>query len=164
VSTPEGGLPRFSVGVSAVSALAVVALVASAPAALGIALLGVTLVGLGLRRHRDGPLATGAGTLLVAVVLAGLDGRSTGWLLAATVPVILTWTSARHAVQLGRQVGRVASTLRVELVRTISTLAGLVAGAGSAYLLERTVTGGESPLALALLLVTVVAFTVALRR
>ncbi|MDS0260730.1 hypothetical protein NDI56_15085 [Haloarcula sp. S1CR25-12] len=161
--SPTGGLPRFSVGASAVAVLVVAALVAPAPAPLGVALLGGGLLAAGLVRRRDAPLAVGAGALFSAVVLAGIDGKSTGWLLLAAVPAVLAWTSARDAVRLGRQVGRAASTLRVELVRTVSTLTALVAGGGAGYLLERTLTGGESPLALALLLVAVVAFTLALR-
>jgi len=163
VSRTEGVLPRFSLGVTAVSTLVVAGLLVTAPGPLAVAILGAAVLAGGLARRRDGALAVGAGTLFSAVVLAGIDGRSTGWLLAASVPALLAWTSARHAVALARQVGE-AATLRVELVRTLSTLTALVTGGVSASLLARTVTGGESPLALALLLVAVVAFTVALRR
>lgn len=163
MSSTDAGLPRFSLGVTAVSVLAVAGLLVTAPGPLGVALLGGAVLGVGLARRRDGPLALGAGTLFTAVVLAGIDGRSTGWLLAASVPALLAWTSSRHAVGLARQLGS-GATLRVELVRTVSTLTALVAGAASGYLLERVVTGGESPLALALLLVALVAFTVALWR
>jgi len=141
----------------------VVGLLATTPGPLGVALLGAVLLAVGLLWRRDGPLALGAGALFTAVVLAGLGGRSTEWLLAATVPALLAWTSARHGVKLARQLGD-TGTLRVELVRTVSTLAALVAGGAGGYLLERVVTGGGSPLALALLLVAVVAFTVALWR
>ena len=163
MSSSEAVLPRFSLGVTAVSATVVSALLVTAPVPLAVALLGAVLLAAGLVWRRDGSLALGAGTLFSAVVLAGLDGRSTGWLLAASVPALLAWTSSRHALVLARQ-SRGAATLRVELVRTVATLTALVAGGGAGYLLTRTVTGGESPLALALLLVAVVAFTVALRR
>lgn len=163
VSSTENSLPRFSLGVTAVAVLLVAGLLRTAPGPLGVALLGGALLAAGLWWRRDGPLALGAGALFTAVVLAGLDGRSTEWLLAASVPALLSWTSARHAVVLARQVAG-GATLRVELVRTVSTLAALVAGGASGYLVTRTVAGGESPLALALLLVAAVAFTVALRR
>ena len=156
------GIPRFSLAVTVVSAATVAALLVTAPTSLGVALLGAALLAVGLLWRWEAPLALGAGTLFGAVVLAGVDGRSTGWLLAASVPALLAWTSARHALVLARQ-ARGAATLRVELVRTVSTLTALVAGGAGGYLLSRTVTGGESPLALALLLVAVVAFTVALR-
>lgn len=163
MSSTEAELPQFSLGVTAVSTLVVAGLLVTAPGPLGVALVGAALLAIGLQWRRDSPLALAAGTLFTAVVLAGIDGRSTGWLLAASVPALLAWTSARHAVGLARQMGG-GSTLRVELVRTVSTLAALVAGGAGGYLVTRTVTGGESPLALALFLVAVVAFTVALRR
>lgn len=159
----SGTLPRFSAGVSAASVVAVAALVAPAPAPLAVVAFGGALVAVGLYRRTDGMLALGAGTLFAAVVLAGIEGRSLGWVLAAAVPAVLAWTSARHALQLAAQVGGAATTLRVELVRTIATSTALVAGGASSYLVTRTVSGGSSPLALALLLVAVVAFTIALR-
>lgn|GEM_PF-2455815 len=163
MSSTEAELPRFSLGVTAVSVLLVAGLLVTAPGPLGVALLGGALLAVGLLWRREGALALGAGALFTAVVLAGIDGRSTAWLLAASVPALLAWTSSRHAVGLAGQIGA-GATLRVELVRTVSTLTALVAGGAVGYLLQRTVTGGESPLALALLLVAVVAFTVALWR
>ncbi len=156
------GIPRFSLAVTAVSAATVTAMLVTAPTSLGVALVGVALLAVGLLWRRDGALSLGAGTLFGAVVLAGVGGRSTGWLLAASVPALLAWTSSRHALVLARQ-ARGAAALRVELVRTVSTLTALVAGGAVSYLLSRTVTGGESPLALALLLTAVVAFILALR-
>ena len=163
MSSTERSMPRFSLGVTGVSAATVAALLVTAPGPLGVALLGGAALAAGLAWRREGVLALGAGTLFTAVVLAGIDGRSTGWLLAASIPALLAWTSARHAVGLARQMGD-GATLRVELVRTVSTVTALVAGGAGGYLVTRTVTGGKSPLALALLLVAVVAFTVALWR
>jgi len=159
----SAGLPRISLGVCTASVLVVLALLAGSPAALGLALVGTTALAAGLAWARDGALALGVTVLFGAVVFAGLDGRSTGWLLGAATPVVLSWTTGRYAVRLRRQM-RGGETTRVELVQAVATIAALVAGGGVAYLLDRTVTGGESPLALGLLLVAVVAFTVALRR
>ena len=160
---PRYDLPRFSVGVTAVSVLAVAAVVAPAPAPLGVVAVGAVALAVGLGRRSEAALALGAAALLGGVVLAGIDGRSVAWFLAVTVPVVFAWVSARDAVGLAAQVGRGSTTLRVELVHTVSTLAALVAGGGAGYLVSRTMTGGSSPLALALLLAAVVAFTVALR-
>ncbi|MDS0280822.1 DUF7519 family protein [Haloarcula onubensis] len=162
MSSTDADLPRVSLAVTGLSVATVAGLLVAAPGPLGVALAGAGLLAGGLWSRRERPLALGGGALFGAVVLAGVDGRSTGWLLGASVPALLAWTSSRHALVLARQM-RGAGTRRVELVRTVSTLTALVAGGGVGYLLTRTVTGGESPLALALLLVAAVAFTVALR-
>ena len=157
-----GALPPVSVGVTAVAVVVVAVLVAPSPVPLGVALTGGVGVAIGLFRFESRSITAGAGLLFVAVVLSG--GRSTGWYLAATVPVVLAWVNARYALRLGRQIGRAGATLRVELVHTILTLAVLVVGGGAGYVASRSVTGGGSPLSLALLFVAVVLFTVALRR
>jgi hypothetical protein len=157
------GLPRLSVGVTALAVAALAVLVGPEPAPLGVLAVGTLLLAVGLRRKREAWLALGGATLLAGVVLAGLDGRSTGWFLAAATAAVLAWTSGRYAVRLARQVGRAGTTHRVELVHTISTVTVLGVGGGTGYLVSRSVTGGSSPLVLALLLVAAVAFTVALR-
>ncbi|MHC3378827.1 DUF7519 family protein [Haloarcula sp. H-GB5] len=158
----EPGLPRFSTGVSAVSVLAVFGFVASDPVSLAFAVVGGLAVGVGLLRRIEFALTAGVGGLFVAVLQAGADG-SPEWVLGATVPVVLSWVTARHALRLGAQVGSVAPTLRVELVHTVSVVVLLTAGGGIGYLVYRSVTGTPSPLALGLLLLAVVAFTLSLR-
>jgi len=148
--------------VTVVAVVAVVVLVAPSPVPLGAALAGGMGVAIGLSRFESFPITAGAGLLFAAVVLSG--GRSAGWYLAATVPVVLAWVNARYALRLGRQIGRAGATLRVELVHTVLTLTVLVVGGGAGYVISRSVTGGGSPLSLALLFVAVVLFTVALRR
>jgi hypothetical protein len=150
--------------VSVVAVLAVAGIVAPSPVALGAVALGGASIGVGLRRLGTGWIATGAGLLLAAVVLAGPPGRSSGWFLAAAVPVALAWLNARYAVRLGRQVGPATSTLRIELVHAILTLAVLVAGGAVGYLVVRSVTGTGSVLSLGLLFVAVVVFIAALVR
>lgn len=158
-----GGLPRVSVAVTAVAVVTLAALVWPAPAPLGVVVAGGLLLAVGLSRRREAWLALGGSAVLAGVVLAGLDARSTGWFLAAAVPAVLSWTSARYAVRLAGQVGRAGETLRVELVHVVSTVTVLAIGGGTAYLVARSVSGGQSPLVLVLLLVAAVAFTVALR-
>ncbi|MFC7075515.1 DUF7519 family protein [Haloarcula halophila] len=159
----NGTPPRFSVGLSALATLVVLALAAPAPAPLGVGLLGALLGAVGVVRDRDGLLTLGAVGLFGAVLLARTAGRSPVWLLAASVPVVLAWVTARHACRLGRQMGRSVPTLRVELVHAVSTLAVLVGGGGVGYLTYRSAVTSTSPLAVGLLLLAAVAFTVALR-
>jgi hypothetical protein len=156
------GLPRFSTGVSVVSVLVVIGLVVSDPASLAVAVVGGLAVGVGLLRQSEFALTAGVAGLFVAVLQAAAGG-SPEWVLGATVPVVLAWVTARHALRLGAQVGSEAPTLRVELVHTVSIVVLLTAGGGIGYLVYRSVTGTPSPLSLGLLLLAVVAFTVSLR-
>jgi len=156
------GLPRFSAGVSAVSILVVVGLVTSDPASLAFAVVGGLAVGVGLLRRSEFALTAGVAGLFIAVLQAAAGG-SPEWVLGATVPVVLAWVTARHALRLGSQVGSEAPTLRVELVHTVSIVVLLTAGGGTGYLVYRSVTGTPSPLSLGLLLLAVVAFTLSLR-
>ena len=158
-----GGLPPVSVGVAAVAVVAVAAVVAPAPAPLGTVTAGGLSLAVGLHRRREAWLAVGGSALLAGVVLAGLDGRPTAWFVAAAVPAVVAWASGRYAVRLAEQIGRAGATRRVELVHAVSTVTVLGVGGGTGYLIARSVTGGSSPLVLALLLVAAVAFTVALR-
>lgn len=160
---PPAALPRFSVAVSALSVLVVCALVSPTPAPLALALVGGLALGAGLARDAEFALTAGAAGLFAAVLVAGSDGRSVEWVLAAAVPVVLAWVTARYALRLGAQVGRSPGTLRVELVHGVSTTILLAAGGGVGYLAYRSVAGSPSPLALGLLLLAVVAFTVSLR-
>ncbi|EMA11325.1 hypothetical protein SAMN05443574_10325 [Haloarcula vallismortis] len=157
------GLPRFSAGVSIASVLAVLGLVASVPVALAFAGGGGLAVVAGLLRRSELALTAGVSGLFIAVIQAGTGAGSPEWLLGATAPVVLAWVTARHALRLETQIGVEAPTLRVELVHTISVGTLLTAGGGVGYLIYRSVTGTPSPLALGLLLLAVVAFTVALR-
>ncbi|WP_324756503.1 DUF7519 family protein [Haloarcula sp. GH36] len=157
------GPPRFSVGLSALAAVVVLVLVGPFPAALGVGLLGTLSGAVGVARDSGWLRTLGAAGLFGGVLLAGTAGRSPPWLLAATVPAVLSWVTARHACRLGRQVGRDAPTLRVELVHAVSTLAILVGGGGVGYLTYRSAVTSTSPLAVGLLLLAAVAFTIALR-
>lgn len=156
-----GSVPRFSVGVSLVSVLAVSGLVAPLLVPVGTAALGGLVIAVGLYRRAFLWLGVGTSGLFVAVVIAGTE-RSPAWSLAATVPVVLAWLSARYAVRLGQQVGHETATRRIELVHTISTVTVLGVGGTLSYMVARSVGGTSSPLAVALLLIAVVAFTVTL--
>ncbi|MFC6975405.1 hypothetical protein ACFQL1_13290 [Halomicroarcula sp. GCM10025709] len=155
--------PRLSLGLGAVATLAVFVLVAPAPAPLGIATLGTLLGVLGIVRDQDVLCSLGGIGLFGSVLLAGTAEHSAVWLLGASIPVVLAWATARYACRLGRQVGHGVPTHRVELVHAVSTLAILVGGGGVGYLAYHGAVTSTSPLALGLLLLAAVAFTVALR-
>lgn len=107
-------------------------------------------------------LTAALGIVRLVSPLCDTDGPAIARRLGASVPAVLARTSSRYAVRLARQLGG-EKTLRVELVRTVSTVTAHVTGGAVSDLLSQTVTGGEPPFSLALLLVAVVAFTVALR-
>lgn len=155
-------LPLLSVGVSAVGVLAVAGAVAPTPVPLAAAVFGGAFVAVGLVRFEDWWLTVGAATLFGALVLDG--PRSTEWFLGASVPVVLTWTNARYALRLGRQVGRAGDTGRVELVHAVLTVTVLAVGGGFGYVVSRSVRGSGSLLSVGLLFVAVVLFTLALQR
>lgn len=108
-------------------------------AELGPGLLGVAVLGLALRplaRDVTVTLATaGAGLVLHAVLMTGI-AHSAGrlQLLVATAGTVAAWDAARHAITLGRQVGRGSGTRTVELLHVGATMgvgglfAGLAAG------------------------------------
>lgn len=144
------------------SALAVVAVVLETLGGLALAVVGATLVAVGLWRTRRLAVTLGATALFGAVLYVGV-GRGPLWLLGATVPVVLTWALAGHALTLGRQVGRTGETWRVEAVHAVATLVVIVFGGGAGYVGYRSVGGAQSPLAIAFLLGSVLAAVVALR-
>jgi hypothetical protein len=145
-----------------VSGLAVVVLLSESFVGLPAALVGVAFVGIGLWRASGRLVALGATVLFGAVLVVGL-GRGPLWVLGATVPVVLAWALAGHAVRLGQQVGRRGETWRVETVQAVATLVVVVVAGGVGYLGYRTITGSQSPLAIALLLGSVIAATLVLR-
>lgn len=144
------------------TSLVVVALVANDPTGLAGAIVGTGCVAVGLWRVDERTVTVGVLALLGAVILVG-SNRTPGWLLIATVPVILVWAIGGTTLRLGRQIGRAGETLRVELVHSVATLTVVTFAAGSGYLVYRSVSGTQSALAVALLVGSVIAAMVALR-
>lgn len=142
--------------------LLVVGLVAASPLSVATSVFGTLCLGVGLWRVEYEPVTLGVAALFGAVLYVGL-GRPPLWLLSATVPVILVWGAARHAVRLGRQVGRTGKTVRVELVQSVSTFVVVVLAGGLGYLTFQSVSGTVSLLGVVLLLGSVVTVTLVLR-
>jgi hypothetical protein len=125
------------------------------------ALVGTLCLAGGLWRVEHELVTLGVAALFGAILYVGLS-RPPRWLLSATVPVVLAWTSARHAIQLGHQVGRTGETVRVELVQSISTVVVVVLGGGLGYVVFLSVSGTVSLLGVVLLLASVVTVTLVL--
>ncbi len=144
------------------AALVVAVSVSGSIPALSIALVGTGLLAAGLRSSSVRGVQLGSVGLFGAVVLVAVGSATTEWVLVATVPAALSWALAGHSVRLGRQVGT-AATWRVEAVHAVSMVVVLALGGGVGYLVYRSSAGSSSPLALALLLGSVLAVTLALR-
>lgn len=161
--THQGQPPWVSVAGAVAGSLVVVVLVVDTPIALAAALVGAGCVGSGVWRTRRWAVTLGTAALFGAVLVVGV-GREPRWLLLATVPVVLVWGVAGHAVRLGRQVGRTGGTERVALVQSVSLVVVVAVGGGIGYLGFRSATGTPSLPGVALLFASVVAATVVLRR
>lgn len=143
-----------------VPSVVVVVLVADSLAAVACAVVGTCCIGVSLLRS-DQRVATFGSTLLFGSVVA--TAQDPLWLLLGTVPVVLAWGTASTAIRLGRQVGRTAETLRVELVHGAATVTVVTLAGGVGYLGYRSVPGTDSPLAVALLLGSVLVAVLVLR-
>lgn len=130
-------------------------------------LVGVLAFGLGVVPLRgDGSrtlVKLGAGFVLAGVLVAGIfRAVPTGTLVAGAVAAVVGWDLGEHAINVGEQLGRAASTWRTEGVHAVSSV--LVGGAAvlAADLVDGAGSVGLSLPALALLVLAVVLFSVAL--
>ena len=106
----------------------------------------------------------GAGGVFVGVVLAGFFQRASLFLLfVLTIGTVLAWDAGEHAVGVGQQVGRRASTWRLELTHLFGTALVGICGWVLLQVVRRFTSGGLSLTSFALVFVAVVLLTVALR-
>ncbi|WP_455583668.1 DUF7519 family protein [Halogeometricum borinquense] len=147
----------LSAGASAVFVTAV------SPYVLALGILGLVLLAVGLFRASPKTFAVGTGLLFVGVVVAGILGMASVYLLLAAFLVVIAWTVGQNGFSIGAEVGTDAPTLRIELVHLVSSMAILVVGASVGFGVFLTATGGQPVLALVALLVGVVALLVGLR-
>lgn len=164
VSTFGVGLAVAVAGLAAVVALAdeFPDVLRTLPGLLGVLALGVGLAPVRGRGSR-GLVKFGAGLVLVGVLFAGLlRSVGTGTLVAGAVAAVVGWDLGEHAINVGEQLGRTASTWRGEAVHAL----GAVAVGGAAVAAGRFGDGVGSPglslPALALLVLAVILFSVAL--
>jgi hypothetical protein len=137
-------------------------LLVALPGACGVAVLGVALAPVRGGGSRTA-VKLGTGLVYVSVLAAGLFRLAPlQTLLVATVGTVVAWDAGDRAIVLGKQVGRVARTRRLEAVRSGT---GLLVGALAVVVAPVVVGAGTSGLplsALAALLVAVLLLTAAL--
>lgn len=135
----------------ALIAVATAALISVEPFVVGT--VGLCILGTGLVRGSQRWLTVGASGLLVGVVLAGLSGVTIEILLVSGCATVLAWDFGSYAIDIGRQLGREADTIRSELVHAgASTLVGTIGVTGS-YLVFQSAASGQPAIALVLLIV-----------
>ncbi|MFC7079190.1 DUF7519 family protein [Halorussus caseinilyticus] len=132
------------------------------PGLLGVFLLGVGLVPLRGRGSRR-LVKLGAGLVLVGVLVAGIfRAVPAGTLVAGAAVAVVGWDIGEHAINVGEQLGRAASTWRTEGVHAVG--AGVVGGGAvlTGELVDGVGSTGLSLPALALLVLAIVLLSVAL--
>jgi hypothetical protein len=105
----------------------------------------------------------GAVGLFGGVLLAGAQGGGPEALVLGLLGTVVAWDVGEHAVGLGEQLGREATTTRSELVHAAASLAVGAAGATLGYGVFLVAAGGQPTTALVFLLIGVVALAAAVR-
>jgi hypothetical protein len=116
--SPARTSARLAVALAAVTALW---LPTTGGRALG--LFGAVLVAIGALRGRRRRVTAGAVVLVAGVAAAGLAGAPTLALVGATLCSLLAWDAGRYGITVGEQLGREASTTRLELAHVTATAA-----------------------------------------
>ena len=100
--------------------------------ALAVGTVGVALFIVGVALARHAAVSTGAAALFVGVLAAGVQGAPVTALLVGAVATVVAWDSAGTAIDLGAQLCRSATTVRLELVHAGGTalVGGLAAAIG----------------------------------
>ena len=125
--------------------------------------LGVVLLSGGLFA-RSARLATiGAAILVLASLLAGVDGATVGTVLVSATAGVLAWDFATTAIDLGAHVGRETDTRDVELLHASASAVAGVATVSFGYVVYLAVSGTQPTAALVFLLCAAIAMTIALR-
>ncbi|WP_135365753.1 DUF7519 family protein [Halosimplex halophilum] len=113
---------RTSAGV-AVALAAVAALWLPSIGGRALGLVGTALVGFGAVRGGRQAVTAGAVALVAGVAAAGLAGAAVVPLVGATLCTLLAWDAGRYGITVGEQLGRGASTTRLELAHVTATAA-----------------------------------------
>lgn len=132
--------------------------------ALVLGLVGVGLVVAGVGTGSRSRITVGSAGLFAGVIVAGVQGAAAGATLLGGAAAVLAWDTGTTAIGIGRQLGREASTRRLELVRLAASAVVGAVTIGAGYLLYDRAAGGQ-PLGtlLALVLATVLLLTAIVR-
>lgn len=109
-----------------------------------VAITGAVTVAAALIARSRTWLTVGAFVLFASVVIGGLVGAASLYVLGGAVATLLTWDLGENALGLGEQVGRAATTSRVELVHAAGAVG--VGVAAAAVALGATTAAGPVPL------------------
>jgi hypothetical protein len=139
-------------GLTLAAALVATVALVPVPTAVGLGVLATGLFAAGLRRAATGLVDAAAGTLAVALIVAGVFGAPAELLVVSTAAAVLAWDVADNALTVGEQLGRRARTERLELVHAAATLTVAVVGSAFAYGVFQLAGGGRPLLAVVLLL------------
>lgn len=106
----------------------------------------------------------GVGGVFLSVLLAGLfRSVSVGVLLGVTAASVVAWDAGEHAVGIGEQLGRSATTWRLELVHVVGSVLVGTAAVSGVYVMRTTAAGTTSFAGFAMMAVALVLLVAALR-
>lgn len=142
--------------------VATAAAMAGAPSSIALTLLGTALFAAGLHSGVSVAFDLGPFILFAGVLQSGVQGGSVVLTLVATIAVVVAWDLGHTARDIGSQLGRDATTVRLELARVLVTLSVGVFSTTIGYAVFTVARSGDSNAAIAALIGTVFFATVAL--
>ncbi|WP_265109658.1 DUF7519 family protein [Halosolutus halophilus] len=119
---------------------------------LAVGIVGTLVLVAGVTRGSRSRVTFGSAGLFVAALVAGVQGATVGATLVGVAAAVLAWDLGTSAIGIGRQLGREASTRRLELVHIAASAAVGAVTIGAGYLLYEGAGGGQ-PLSTLLLLI-----------
>lgn len=155
IPDPIDTRPSRRSGAVAIAWSLVVALITGLVAwmALAIGIVGATMVAIGVSRGSRRAVAVGIVASLVAVIVAGAAGGSTGIVLLGGLGAVLALDAGVYAIDLGQQLGRDAQTASLEAYHLASSATVGIGVLTVGYAIYVLSPGGYPVLALVLLIV-----------
>ncbi|MCU4740957.1 hypothetical protein OB955_13345 [Halobacteria archaeon AArc-m2/3/4] len=110
-------------GLAAVAALVTVGSLVGVLHGAVLAAVGAVAIPVAVQSGSRRAHAVAASFLFAGATVAGIAGVDPVHLLVAVASAIVAWDAGQHAIGVGTQLGRAASTWRVELAHTAGSLA-----------------------------------------